>query len=272
MTFPDRWAPYSLATAPDGSVWATVLEPPGLARRAPDGSLEFRALDAKPMLVTAAADGTVWYTRADDRLGTLDGLVDVPPGTGPYGVAAAPDGSVWFTAPGTNQLGRLRDGAVTMIDLPVEKAFPAMVTVTAGGVVWAALNAAGAVARWADGTLDVIDLPAGRAPAAPVGVAAAGEDVWYADIAGGAVGRIGGIRAEFDDPACRPHAVVATDDGGCWVTLWGSGRLARVTAGGTITEFPLDGDEPHGLTLADGRVWVAMESGSLAAVDVASAQ
>lgn len=266
MQLPDGWSPYSLAAAPDGSIWMTLLSPEGLARLAPDGSLEFHPAGARPMVVTVVADGTPWWTRTDDRLCRLDSEVELPAGAGPYGIAAAPDGSIWFTAPGTDQIGFVRDGTVSLIDLPVPKAFPAMVTVTAGGVVWVALNAAGALARWADGELDIIDLPAGRAPAAPVGVAAAGEEIWYADISGGCVGRVGSTRVEFEDPACRPHAVVADPDGGCWVTLWGSNRLAHVTASGAVTEFPLDGKEPHGLTRAGGKIWVAMESGSLETV------
>jgi virginiamycin B lyase len=61
--------------------------------------------------------------------------------------------------------------------------------------------------------------------------------------------------------------VVATDDGGCWITLWGASALARLDAAGNLIEqIGLgEGSEPHGLALdADGSVWVALEKGSVA--------
>ena len=135
----------------------------------------------------------------------------------------------------------------------------------------AALNGAGALACVNNAAVRIVELPGGRAPAAPVGVAASPAGIWYADIAGGCVGRVdpsGSVeQVSFADPACRPHAVAADTDGGCWVTLWGSGRLARVTAGGDVTVRDLPGREPHGLWVEATLVWVAMESGSLVAVE-----
>jgi virginiamycin B lyase len=63
--------------------------------------------------------------------------------------------------------------------------------------------------------------------------------------------------------------VVATDDGGCWITLWAAAALARLDANGNIiAQFTLGkGSEPHGLAVdTDGSVWVALEKGSLAHV------
>src|SRR4051812_340998 len=153
-----------------------------------------------------------------------------------------------------------------MTDLGVPDARAAMLTVDADGRAWAALNGAGALACVSNGTVRIVELPGGGpAPAAPVGIAASTEGIWYADIAGGCVGRVGPSgsveQIRFADPACRPHAVAADAGGGCWVTLWGSGELARVTAGGDVTHHRLPGREPHGLWVEDSRVWVAMESG-----------
>jgi virginiamycin B lyase len=261
------WSPYAMTATPDGSVWISVLSPPGLARITPDG-LTLHELPAKPMLVAAAADGTVWHTSQDDRIGR-DGekWYELPAGSAPYGIAAAPDGGAFFSAPGIDRIGHLSPaGEITTVRAP---GYPAMVTVTDDGAAWVALNAAGKLARWHDGEVDFVDLPPGRTTAAPVGIAAGGAGrVWYADIAGAGVGLAdaGGIlsRVEFEDPACRPHAVVASPDGGCWVTLWGSGRLARVGADGAVTLVDLPGREPHGLALVGDEVWVAMESGSVA--------
>ena len=271
VTLPAGWSPYALAVVHDGGLWATILSPPGLAR-VDAADPELIALDAAPMLVLPVGSA-LWVSRQDDKLARWDGrwsTVDLPAGSAPYGLAAAGD-TIWFTLAGTNQLGRLADGRVELFDLPVEKAGPAMITVTGDGTVWAALNAAGALARWRDGELTVVPLPQAHAPAAPVGIAAAGDDVWYADIGGGAVGRVspdGSVHlVPFDDPGCRPHAVAADPDGGCWVTLWAASKLARVTDDGVVREFPLPGEEPHGLAVTGDRVWVAMESGTVAGVD-----
>jgi virginiamycin B lyase len=158
-----------------------------------------------------------------------------------------------------------------MVDLPIPEARAAMLTVDADGRPWAALNAAGALACVCNGTVRLVELPGGRARAAPVGIAASTTGIWYADIAGGCVGRVdssGSVeQISFADAACRPHAVAADTDGGCWVTLWGSGQLARITADGDVTLHRLPGQEPHGLWVEESQVWVAMESGSLVAVE-----
>jgi hypothetical protein len=41
-----------------------------------------------------------------------------------------------------------------------------------------------------------------------------------------------------------------------------------VEVGGSVTLFDLPGEEPHGVALAGGEVWVAMESGSVVRVPV----
>jgi len=262
------WSPYAIAASPGGPVWMTVLSPPGLARLTPDGAeVTLRELPARPMLVATGPDGTVWHTSQDDRIGR-DGETwfPLPAGAAPYGIAAAPDGGAYFSAPGIDRIGHLGPtGEITMVEAP---GYPAMVTVSDDGAAWVALNAAGRLARWHDGAVTHVDLPPGRTAAAPVGIAAAdGGRVWFADIAGGSIGLAGadGVvkRFEFDDPACRPHAVAASPDGGCWVTLWGSGQLARVAADGPITLLDLPGREPHGLALVGDEVWVAMESGAV---------
>jgi virginiamycin B lyase len=281
VALPAGWSPYAVTGDATGTLWMTILSPPGIARLRP-GETEVAPAsllpsEGRPMLLTVAADGALWCSHSDDRLSRPDGsggrsVIELPPGSAPYGIAAASDGDVWFSAPGVNQIGRVTDaGDLTMIDLPVPEARAAMVAVDAEDRPWVALNGVGALACVADDGVRLVELPGGRAPAAPVGVAASTTGIWYADIAGGCVGRVdatGSIeQITFDDPACRPHAVAADPDGGCWVTLWGSGELARIGADGRVTRHRLPGREPHGLRVGDSRVWVAMESGSLAVVE-----
>ena len=277
VNLPDGWAPYAVAGDATGRLWMTVLTPPGLAWLDPGGEIGHEPFAAgQPMQLSIGPDSAVWYTRSDDQLGRRDAsgthvLTGLPAGAAPYGVAATPDGGAWFTAAGTNQAGRIEAGGdLTLIDLPVPDARAAMVTVDAVGTAWAALNGAGALARVRGDAVQIVELPGG---AAPVGVAASGSGVWYADIAQGRVGRIdpdsGALeQVRFADPACRPHAVAADPGGGCWVTLWGSGELAHVSPGGDVRLRKLPGQEPHGLWVSATHVWVAMESGSLVAVDI----
>ena len=287
IVLPAGYAPYALARGPDDAVWVTLVTPGALAQLNVDAALAggdgdsvlaCHRLDgesAQPMQVAVGANATVWYTRRDDRVGRRDAsgvekLIELPEGSAPYGICAASDGGVWFTAAGLNRVGRvLPDGTLDWTTLPVPDAGPAMLAVADDGAVWVALNAAGALARLSDGNAEIIKLP--QQPAAPVGVAAAGNGVWYADIGGGRVGYVDASGAveqvTLPDSGCRPHAVAADPEGGCWVTEWAAGRLARITAEGDVTEQPLPGREPHGLLVTERHVWVAMESGSLVAVD-----
>ena len=286
VALPSGWAPYAVAGDAGGTLWMTVLAPPGLARLLPGetpvrgdgfGHETLPLNEGRPMLLAVAADGALWCTRTDDRLSRRDAsgghtVIDLEPGSAPYGIAAAPDGGIWFTAPGRNQIGRVTAaGDITIVDLTVPDARAAMLTVDADGRPWVALNAAGALAHVRDGTVRLVELPNGRTPAAPVCIAASAAGIWYADIAGGCVGRVdpsGSVeQITFADAACRPHAVAADTDGGCWATLWGSSQLARISADGDVTLHRLPGREPHGLWVDGSRVWVAMESGSLVAVE-----
>jgi virginiamycin B lyase len=120
-------------------------------------------------------------------------------------------------------------------------------------------------------TGEVTTIPLPTDAAGPVGISAGPRGVWFVEIIAGQVGRIDrdGTIEEFPlpDRASKPHAVVATEDGGCWVTLWGSGELIRLDSAGTVVEqHELGaGSEPHGLAVAaDGSVWVALETGVLA--------
>jgi virginiamycin B lyase len=101
--------------------------------------------------------------------------------------------------------------------------------------------------------------------------------VWFAEIGAGQIGRIcpDGRIEEFPlpDRSCRPHAVAATADGGCWATLWAASSVVRLDRDGRLAEqisFQ-PGAEPHGIALAlDGSVWVALEAGFLAHLTPAS--
>ena len=87
----------------------------------------------------------------------------------------------------------------------------------------------------------------------------------------GQIGRVGpdGRIEEYPlpDRSCRPHAVAATPDGGCWATLWAASSVVRLDRDGGLAEEIRfrPGSEPHAIAIGpDGSVWVALEAGSLA--------
>jgi virginiamycin B lyase len=88
--------------------------------------------------------------------------------------------------------------------------------------------------------------------------------VWFTEIRAGKLGRIPMNEAIQElELAGKPHAVVADQADGVWVSLWETDQLARVSADGEVTMVDLPaGSEPHGLAVAaDGALWVALEAG-----------
>ena len=72
------------------------------------------------------------------------------------------------------------------------------------------------------------------------------------------------------DRTARPHAESADPHDGCWLSQWGNSRIARMTVDGHVLEIALPvNSEPHGLTIGpDGGLWVALEIGSAARIEI----
>ena len=140
-----RGAPFGVAAAADGSVWATLQAGNSLVRIAPDGTLaefEVPTRGAAPTDIAIDASGAAWFLEfRANRIGRFkDGKfteIDVPLERAALsGLAAAPDGAVWFGSLRGAALGRLRDGNVRMFRLPRENARPFSVAVDRSGNVW----------------------------------------------------------------------------------------------------------------------------------------
>jgi virginiamycin B lyase len=268
---------YGVAIAADGAVWTTRVDAGELVRLDPDGELSRISWDAprsRPMVVTRVGD-EVWFTCGDGHLGRVDRTSTVSrlsvrtAGSTPYGICAGPDKGIWYTLMDRDLVGHVGpDGQSEAVAMP-EGSMPSMITADSRGTLWVTLNQADAVASvTATGEVTVHPLP--TSGGAPVGIAAGPECVWFAEIGAGQLGRIGvdGVITEIalSDPASRPHAVAATDDGGCWATLWASSSAVRLDSGGGVVDEVrfAAGAEPHGIAVAaDGSVWVALEAGSL---------
>ena len=279
--------PYGIAVTDDGAVWFTLVHSGRVGRRDPDGTLLFADLgdSAQPSLITRATDESVWVTdttgnrilhigRSPDG-GAIRILNEVAVPTmeaSPFGITSLDDGTVWFTELAADALGRV-DIMGRVTEFPVGRT-DTMVSMIAssGESVWFTLNQGNAVGhvRGGDAAIQYYELP--RPASGPVGITVAEDGaVWFAEVLGGALGRIGrdGVVTEFPlpDRDSKPHAITAAPTGGCWFTLWGSNQVGFVTDTGELTlhDLPTPASEPHGIAVApDGHVWVALERGMLA--------
>jgi virginiamycin B lyase len=140
-----RGAPFGVAAAADGSVWATLQAGNSLLHIAPDGTMaefEVPTRGAAPTDIVVDAGGMVWFLEfRANKIGRFrDGKfkeIDVPLERAALsGLAAAPDGTVWFGSLRGGALGRVKDDMVKMFPLPREGARPFSVAVDRAGNVW----------------------------------------------------------------------------------------------------------------------------------------
>ncbi|MEW6475923.1 MAG: hypothetical protein AB1679_27005 [Actinomycetota bacterium] len=165
----------------------------------------------------------------------------------PSELAVAADGAVWFTDPGTGAVGRLApDGSTRMFPVSAGRQ-AASIAVGPTGDIWFTMYAFSS-------PRSAPDAPPPPPPGPP------------------AIGRISvadGTVAEFPLPPSSvnpadpffesmPRGIVAGPDGAMWFTETNAGRIGRITADGTITEYPLSDRHvsPDGIILgADGALW-----------------
>ncbi|AUA14974.1 alpha/beta hydrolase fold domain-containing protein [Streptomyces sp. SID8382] len=288
--------PYALTEGPDGALWFTLVHQGAIGRRGADGRITVHSVGAKPMMIAQGPDGALWFTEyGTHRIGriTVDGAVSsfVPPtaGGGPYGIAAGPDGAMWFTLSAADRIGRITmDGDITEYPAsgvteprapgatqhPAPRTFPSAMAAGPDGAMWFTLNQGNAIGRITmDGLTTAHPLP--TEAAAPVGIAQGPDGaLWFTEIGAGQIGRItvDGTVTEYPlpDRQARPHAVTGGPDGALWFTEWGRGGVGRITTDGRITAYdlPRADCEPHGIAAYDGALWCALETGSLARIEV----
>lgn len=189
------------AVAPDGSIFIAVMKGNKVARFDP-ASQTFKEWNLppghNPHGVLVDRKGIAWTTgNGDGTIGRLDpssGAIREYPtpsgGGGPHTMALSDDGAtLWFTLQSGNRVGRLDTASGKIVEYP-----------SSGGPYGIALDKAGKVwfCRMGDDKLGILD------PAT-------------------------GAMAELALPeGSRPRRMATAPDGSLWVTLYGSGKLARV--------------------------------------------
>ncbi len=192
--------------------------------------------NAAPVVAAPAAGGGVWFSQSTPGtpLGriTLDGTIAEQPmpmlaallSGPPKALATAPDGDVWLVD-GNDILSVTPGGAATDYapSLP-GGARPSQIAATPDGSLWftdeGTPGGIGQIA--ADGT--VSEYRSGLDPGSTLGGITAGPDgdAWFTDCIG-RVGRIGRITAagsitEYGGPSGCPQSIVAGPDGNLWFT------------------------------------------------------
>jgi virginiamycin B lyase len=101
---------------------------------------------AAAIILALAGSGAWWLAGQGSRAR----FVEYPmprPGEMPIAITAAADGTVWFTIDGAAALGRVRDGRLEELPKAGKSVEPLGIAATADGSVWYTDMAASAVAR-----------------------------------------------------------------------------------------------------------------------------
>ena len=260
---------YGVALAADGAAWTTLVERGELARVDPgDGQVSRVRLEtglSRPMVLALGSDGAIWFSRGDGRIGRVDpaGTVSSVPVATPadslYGLCAGPDQTLWYTLLAADRIGRISPGG-GIEEFPLAAgSMPSLITAGPGrrAMVHPQPGLAPSPESPRTATLRPIRCRRRTRHQSASMPPAKGRLVRRDRV--GQIGRIfpDGRIEEFplSDRSCRPHAIAATTDGGCWATLWAASSVVRIDRDGHLVEqatFP-PGAEPHGIALAPRR-------------------
>jgi streptogramin lyase len=239
-----------------------------------------RALVAICVLLAAACTGPAPSasgtpaapTQSTGRQVSSGGVVEYPlsatsaPPTAIYSLpnmTRGPDGNVWFVelfSHGADNVARLAritpSGTITEFPLSGSGFFGTL-AITSGpdGNLWmvgVSGVGAGPKASWIRRvtTAGVATDFALAADAAPNGITAGPDgNIWFTEPGRNKIGRITptGQVTEFATPTAgrSPSGIAAAPDGNLWFTeyAWNSGAIARITAAGVVTEYPLPAND-----------------------------
>jgi len=194
-----------------------------------------------PHDVAPAPDGAVWYSdqgrgllgRLDPKSGRVE-VISLGPNAAPHGVIVGPEGAAWITEGGQNAIARV-DAAtrkVTLFPLPKNFADANLNTATFDreGKLW--FTGQRGVHGRVDPVTGKVDVWASPKPGSYGITTTPSGDVWFALLAGDAIGRIdlaSGVVTLVDPPrrGVGPRRIWSDSKGMLWVSFWYGGAIGR---------------------------------------------
>ncbi len=281
------------ASGPDGGIWFTFYDNPGLIGRwavpleYPECLTTYGLDGMTAFFLAAGADGNVWFT--DQGVGSSTGAIGrLNPGTGqvtsfssglidgshPWQIALGPDGNMWFTDQGAEAIGRVTPtGKITEFTAGINQN-TTLEAITAGpdGNVWFTADSPyvgdGSIGKVTpSGNVTMYSIGTGYDE--PSGITAGPDgDVWFTTAyrngdgsdPGQAIGRItpAGVITLFTSGVpdnISLGGIVAGPDGNLYAGQ-GETMLKVSTSGQVLGTIMYAGDNPGFLTVAaDGNVW-----------------
>jgi streptogramin lyase len=249
---------------------AVGLAPPPATALTPSRAMltEYDA-SLSPSHIVAGPDGNMWFTSsADSRIGRITPTGEVTlyitptVGSMPIGIDAGADGNLWFVEALAGKIGRITvDGSITEFTIPISGGWPLDIAAGPDGNMWFTELYGNRIGRITpEGAITEYRLR--TADSQPVGIISGPDGrMWFTEGEGAKIGRIAtdGTISELPLPQDRiPVDLAVGPDGNVWVAEGSSccidGYIARISATGDITEFPISGD-PSYITSFRGALW-----------------
>jgi virginiamycin B lyase len=218
-------------------------------------------------------DGNIYITvMMGDKIARFDTRThrfnewELPAGTHPHGLLVDRQGIVWYTGNGNGTLGRLdpASGKVTQFETPSRGGGPHTLVISHDGVIWFTLQSGDKIGRL--DTKSPGPITEYKTSGGPYGITLdKSGTVWFCRMSDDKLGRLDPKSGQMTELAMgrgsAPRRIAAAPDGMLWVTLYGSGKLAKVdpAAVKTVREYPLPGGNagPYAVTVdGGGMVWV----------------
>lgn len=280
--------PFGITSGPDGNLWVSEATGDHVDKISVEGKVLGRypipgsGSNFQAQGLVSGYDERIWVTVCKPSkiaAVTTDGeFTEYPtptPNSAPCAITQGPDNKLWFASFDGNLVGSITsEGKIEEFKSPTPKSGTYQVVNGPDDALWVSQNTADSVASMTPaGKFTEFGLGGNdKSDVAGVTVTRDGS-VWFAETTGNLVGKLvpdssspGGRRlVKYPMPRedAWPYGMVTGPDGNVWFTQLGGDRVARITAGGKITEWALpEGSAPRDLTVGpDGNLWIALSGG-----------
>jgi streptogramin lyase len=285
--WPRGFDPLGIATGPDKRLWITDYDNNKIIAMTLDGRTQTFATTTKtsrPTIIVAGKDGNLWFVESNaDQIGRITpagkitefplksyGGRDPKFNPRPLGLAWGFDGKLWFTGGTADMIRRLSpNGAIEDFNTKSIEVTPTGIVAGPDGNLWFTENSAAQIGMvTVAGTMREFPLIAEKSDAyAPAALApAANGGLWLSKGSGepsvGLLSSTGAFR-ELTRAVAAPWLTSDAHGNAWFIGSQGGGtivedRVGRLSADGTLTEYPIPKSEYAGIAIApDGTVWLA---------------